>query len=177
MNEIDDDYSEDESPFFTDPTQIYGADPNYNHAVNKARYLQVHAEAAIQDAIQHAKLFPSTKESLTLLANVLLDPSNTLAIRDPDDLLDLELTNDIMITTDCGTYYPYDKRGNALFDVINSLKYLNRNINTRSLGGMERKLQNQSEQVITQRNFMSTDDPARLSSEPKKRKSILPWRH
>jgi len=169
-------YSEDEeSPFFTDPTQIFNGDPNYNHAIHKARYLQVPAEAAIQDAIQHAKLFPSTKESLVLLANVLLDPSNTLAIREQGDLLDIELTNEILITTDCGTFYPYDKRGSILYDVINSLKYLNRNINSRSLGGMERKLQNQSEQVITQRNFMSTDDPARVTDQPKK-KSIIPWR-
>lgn len=177
MTEPEYDSEEEESPFFTDPTQIFSGDPNYNHAVHKARYLQVPAEAAIQDAIQHAKLFPSTKESLTLMANVLLDPSNTLAIRDPGDLLDLELQNEIMITTDCGTYYPYDKRGNILYDLINSLKYLNRNINTRSLGGMERKLQNQSEQVITQRSFMTSDDPARITSEPKKRKSILPWRN
>lgn len=177
MNEPDCDYEDEESPFFTDPTQIFSVDPNYNNAVHKARFLQVPAEAAIQDAIQHAKLFPSTKESLCLLANVMLDPSNTLAIRDPNDLQDIELTNEILITTDCGTFYPYDKRGNILYDVINSLKYLNRNINSRSLGGMERKLQNQSEQVITQRNFMTTDDPARITSEPKKRKSIFQRRN
>lgn len=170
------DYSEEESPLFTDPTQIFSGDPNYNHAVHKARYLQVPAEAAIQDAIRQGKLFPSTKETMALLVNTLLDPTNTLAVRDMDALADLELSNDIMFTKMKASFYPYDVRGNALFDIFDAAIYLNKNINTRALGGFERKLQNQSEQVITQRQFMSVDDPARIT-DPQKKKSIIPWRH
>ncbi len=167
------DYSEDESPYFKDPTQIFCDDPNYNHAVHKARYLQVPAEAALQDSINNGKLFPSTRETMALLVNTLLDPTNTLAVRDMDDLQDLELQNDIMFTKMKASFYPYDVRGNTLFDIFDAAIYLNRNINTRSLAGFERKLQNQSEQVITQRSFMASEDPSQISDQPK-RKSF--WR-
>lgn len=142
---------------FADPTQVFGNDPNYNHAIQKSRYLQVDALPKVIEYINNSRLYPGTKRKMKLFAETLLDPTVVLANRSEEDIEDLRLRHSIMYTKEKCSFHPMDVRGDDAHFIHDVVIDLSENIVTRSKEGLERNLQNRTEQVVTQYNHMSQD--------------------
>jgi hypothetical protein len=172
-NNFDEDDEQDSyGTGFVDPTQVFGNDPNYNHAIQKSRYLQVDALPKVVEYIDNARLYPATKRKMKLFAQTLLDSSVVLANRSEDEIDDLRLVHEIMYAKEKGSFHPSDVRGDDVHFIHDIINDLNENIVTRSKNGMERDLQNRTEQVITQYNHLSQE----TAEQQQKKRGFAFWR-
>jgi hypothetical protein len=132
---------------FDDPAEMYGSDPAYNSAVQKAQFVHVKYIKHLTKHIDDSTLFPDTKDTLKMIVRGLFDPTEVYA--KTKNLALEEIETEIVLAQARFGFHPSDVDNPSLSNILNMLRKLYRRFISRSENGWERELDNRSEMHST----------------------------
>lgn len=150
---------------FDEPTEMFGSDPAYNSAVQKAQFVHVKYVKHLTKHIDASTLFPDTKETLKMIVRGLFDPTEVYA--KTKNLALEEIETEIVLAQARFGFHPADVDNPSLSNILNMIRKLYRRFISRSENGWERELDNRFEQHTTSTQRIIDDRFAKPAANPK----------
>ena len=150
---------------FDEPTEMFGSDPAYNNAVQKAQFVHVKYVKHLTKHIDASTLFPDTKETLKMIVRGLFDATEVYA--KTKNLALEEIETEIVLAQARFGFHPADVDNPSLSNILNMIRKLYRRFISRSENGWERELDNRFEQHTTSTQRIIDDRFARPATNPK----------
>lgn len=150
---------------FDDPAEMFGSDPSYNSAVQKAQFVHVKYIKHLTKHIDESTLFPDTKETLKMIVRGLFDPTEVYA--KTKNLALEEIETEIVLAQARFGFHPSDVDNPSLSNILNMLRKLYRRFISRSENGWERELDNRNEMHSTSTQRIIDDRFRQPAANPK----------